>query len=426
MRLTASSWHVDWPRLARRTLLIAVAICAVVDLYANSRGIAHGLDFHGGIWKAGQDILAGRSPYTASDAQALLLHSNAFITPPLLAELALPLSALRVSAALVLWNIVCVGALVWALILLGLRDRRVFVVVLCSFPVVASIDLGQPDGLFALAVAVAWRWRDSQRGAVAVGAVVAAKLFFLPLIAWLLVTRRVRLAATAAASAVALLVVSWACIGFKGLSNYPHLLAADARAFETRSHSVVAAVMRMGASEQLARPLAMAIALLVALAIVRAARGSDLGWFAAALLAGLFSSPILWSHYLVVLLVPLAIAVNGMDPVWTLAAAFWLSPLEPPSSNVQVVLVLVSASGIALVAAFRDRQRSRSLDVRLGRTSGSSVSECMGRGYGAATDPPSPPSAAVNAFAGLESRVRKEVNSEDAQPFQRRPVTASH
>jgi hypothetical protein len=296
------------------------------------------------------DVLEGRSPYPPADPQTLLSRGNQFVTPPPLAILAIPFSLLPFGISVAAWNLSCAVGFAAALRVLGIRDWRVYAVAVCSWPFVISLIMGQPDGLFALLAAIAWRWRDSPQGAAACGALIAAKLFALPLLLWLLVTRRFRLAAVAAASAAGLLAASWACIGFKGLVGYPKLLVADARAFETRSHSVVAAAMRVGASEQVARLAAVTFAALVALAIVRAARRSDFGYFAAALLVGLLASPLMWSHYLVLLLVLLAIARPQLDAVWLLTPIFYLSPIEPPPSEVQVILVLLATTVLAIRA----------------------------------------------------------------------------
>jgi alpha-1,2-mannosyltransferase len=353
-----SAWGVDWRRLASRALIASLVAAAVITLARNALGSQYGYDFYGGMWKAGQDLLAGRSPYLAPNAHQLLVAGNSLITPPLLAVVAIPFSVLPFGLGVALWNLVCAAAFAGALVLLGVRDRRVVVIALCSFPFVSSLILGQPDGLFALAAAAAWRWRDSWRGAIAVGVLIAAKLLAWPLLLWLLVTRRVKCSAIALCTAVALLLLSWAPIGFKGLVDYPQLLAADARAFATRSHSVVAGAMRLGVSEQLATVLAIAVAAAVAVAIIRAARGSDRGYFAAAIAAGLLASPLLWSHYLVLLFVPLAIGRPRKDQLWLLSAAFWLSPIEP-AHGWQIGLVLLTATTIAIGASASSRLGTR-------------------------------------------------------------------
>jgi hypothetical protein len=362
-------WEIDWHRLGRWALMSSLVIVAAITLYRNATGTQYGFDFHGGIWRAGQDVLAGRSPYLAPYAHNLLVIGNAYIDPPLLAVLSIPFSILPFALGVALWNLVCVAALVSALMLLGVRDRWVYLLALCSFPFMSSLILGQPDGLFALAGAVAWRYRDSLPGALAVGVLIAAKLLAWPLLLWLLVTRRIRCSAIAVVSAAALLLLSWAAIGFKGLVDYPKLLAADAHAFETRSNGVVAGVMRLGASQQLATGLAIACAAAVVLAIVHVARRSDQGYFAAAIVAGLLVSPVLWSHYLVLLLVPLAACRPRLDRVWLLTAAFWLSPFENPHAW-QIGLVLITVTTIAIASSSVAHLRVRSVTRSESRSSG--------------------------------------------------------
>jgi hypothetical protein len=340
---------VDLRRVERRAAtpfaLLALAFAAFT-LYANARGSQYGFDFHGGIWKAGQDLLAGRSPYPDADAGGLLVPGNAYVLPPLLGVIAVPFSVLPFTLAIVLWNVVCAAALVAALALLGVRDRRIYLLALCSFPFVASLALGQPDGLLALAAALAWRFRGSWKGGLAVGALIAAKLFAWPLVIWLLATRRFRAAAVAAGSSLLFTGLSWALFGFKGLTAYPRLLAADARAFEVRSHSVVALALRLGASEELGRLLMVGVAVALALIALRVSRGGDLGWFSVALAFGLLTSPILWSHYLTLLFVPLAISRRRADAIWLLTIAFWLSHQEPPAHVWQVGLVLLTIGAV--------------------------------------------------------------------------------
>lgn len=352
-------WEVDWHRLARRAVISGLVIVAVITLCRNALGSQYGFDFRGGIWKAGQDLLAGHSPYLAPDPHRLLVAGNAFIDPPLLALLAIPFSVLPYGTAVVLWNLACTAAFLAALAVLGVRDRRAYMIALCSFPFVSSLALGQPEGLLALAAALAWRYRDSWPGPVAVGVLIAAKLLAWPLLLWLLATRRVRGSAIALGTAAALLALSWAPIGFKGLVDYPKLLAADAHAFAARSHSIVAGAMRLGVSEQIATVLAIACASALALAVLRTARGSDAGYFSAALTAGVLASPLLWSHYLVLLFIPLAIGRPRPDKLWLLTAAFWLSPLETNPHGWQIGLVLLTTTAVAVAACSRGREPAR-------------------------------------------------------------------
>jgi hypothetical protein len=89
--------------------LTALALCR------NALGSQYGFDFHG-IWKAGEELALGRTPYIAPDAHALLVHGNAFIPPPPLAVLAIPFSIFPFGVAVALWNLTSVAALVAGLV----------------------------------------------------------------------------------------------------------------------------------------------------------------------------------------------------------------------------------------------------------------------------------------------------------------------
>jgi alpha-1,2-mannosyltransferase len=276
---------------------------------------------------------------------------NAFIPPPMFAVLAIPFALLPWTLAVVLWNLVCVSCFAGSLYLVGVRDWRLFVLASCSFPFVSSLGFGQTEGPLALGIAAAWRWRTSPSGAIAVGAVVAAKLLVWPLIIWLLLTRGLRATGLALASAAALLGAGWACIGFKGLLAYPSLLVADAHAFEERTHSITSGLMRLGASIAPAQMLAVLIACLVVIATLRGSGSSERSLFLTAIAFSLLSSPLLEMHYITLLLIPLAIVRPRLDLLWLFAInVFWLSPLEPPRTVWQIALVLLSVTVVVMRA----------------------------------------------------------------------------
>jgi hypothetical protein len=236
---------------------------------------------------------------------------------------------------------------------MGVRDWRIYVLALVSVPMLDSLANGQPDAVFALAGAMTWRYRDSWPGGIAAGSLIAAKLLAWPLVIWLLVTRRFTSLAVTLSTAIALLLGSWACIGFKGLAQYPSLLVADARAFETwpSSYSLTHAIAPLGLSSGATRVLAASLAAALACAIIAFARRQDQGWFAAAIVFGLLSSPILWPHYLVVLFVPLVFAGRRRLTIWIAAlTCFWLSMLPMPSGEGRAILVPLGLTALAIFA----------------------------------------------------------------------------
>jgi hypothetical protein len=147
-------------------------------------------------------------------------------------------------------------------------------------------------------------------------------------------------------------------IGFKGLSQYPRLLSADATAFQARSRSVVAATLGLGTTTHAARILALLVAATVAAIVWRLASDRDLGAFAAAVAFGLLSSPILWMHYLVVLFAPLAVAHRRANAVWLLPLAYWISPTDLPAPAWKITFVLAITATLSVLAARRPRPRT--------------------------------------------------------------------
>lgn len=316
-------WDVSWARLWRTSALLTIPAIALVQLAAEIVGHDdYGGDFRAGILPAGRAVLNGSSPYPAANAHRLLVLLHSFVTPPPLAMLAAPLSVLPFPPAVALWNLTCATALILALRVMGVRNKWIYLLAVCSFPFFDSLENGQPDGLFALAAALAWRYRDSWQGALAAAFLIAAKLLAWPLLIWMLATKRIRSFKITVGTTVLLLSGTWAVIGFKGLAQYPSLMAADAKAFEAfpTSSSLVQALSPLGLSIADTRILGVLIALALSATIVVLSRGSDEGWFSGALTFGLLCSPIVWLHYVVVLFVPLAFARRRPVVMWAVIA----------------------------------------------------------------------------------------------------------
>jgi alpha-1,2-mannosyltransferase len=351
-----------------RMLVFAFAVlfpfAAGLEIFTNVGLHLWGFDYHGGLWQGGRDILAGRNPYPQRIGEQLLASGNAMMTPPLLALINLPLAALPLLAAIGLWNVVQVLALVAALYLCGVRDWRGYVLALASFPFVATVTLGQPEGFFALALALIWRFRDRWEGGVVLGVLIAAKLFPWPLVLWFLLTRRYRNAAMSVAVGAGTLVASWAVIGFKGMSGYPRLLSTDADAYAPHSHAILSVLTREGLTLHAARLVAVVLALAVSALLIRRARGSDTGTFAALVVAGLLLSPIMWMHYLVLLLVPLAVAHPRPNRWWLAYCLFWLSPNENRASVLQLLLVLALVCVLGAASRTAEAEEREAVDYR--------------------------------------------------------------
>ncbi len=213
---------------------------------------------------------------------------------------------------------------------LGVRDWRCYGVVLLWYPVLQNFLLGSITSLLALGLAIVWRYRDSRRAApVTLAALIAAKIFLWPLLVWLGVSRRWLIGVRALGLAIAGLFLSWALIGFAGLGSYLRLLDELSRLEQWKSYSAVALGMALGLTGGESRALALAACALVLLAIVlvqrRGREHADKQAFVLAIAAAFFFSPIVWTHYLALLVVPIAITRPKLSPIWFVPLAMWAS-----------------------------------------------------------------------------------------------------
>ena len=124
--------------------------------------------------------------------------------------------------------------------------------------------------------------------------------------------------------------LGWAIIGFAGLADYPELLRvlADARAGARLLARLGRAWRSASGRARRARPRWRVGAGLIALCWREGRRGFDERSLALALAAALALSPIVWLHYFVLLLVPIALARRTFGPIWLIPALFWITPFE--------------------------------------------------------------------------------------------------
>jgi len=333
-------------------------------------GLGFGFDFRATIYDAGRALLAGHSPYPAASVPALVGRPT-FVYPPLLLWLDAPISLLPYHAAYVVWALLLGGAIALALRLVGVRDPRCYIVALICLPTIDGLALGNVTLLLVLGLAAVWRWRDRALVCgVLVGLVVGVKLLLWPVVVWLLVTRRFRATAAAAAVGAVAVLGSWALIGFAGLGDYPKLLSIVANTTAgPRAYSILALVKLAGGSGAVGALLERAVGLAVLAygARVAAERDGDRRAFSAVIVAALIISPVIWLHYFALLLVPIALIAPRLGPAWALMALYfpvlWLPQhrialpgadtlvgFAPSATRLVVPLCLLALVGVATTA----------------------------------------------------------------------------
>ncbi|MGH3066322.1 MAG: glycosyltransferase 87 family protein [Gaiellaceae bacterium] len=279
--------------------------------------------------QAGEAVSRGDSPYVEPDVAIAEGRPAPYVYPPVLAFLVAPLTLLPdtvrgSSTPGILFTLVLIACTVGALWALDVRDWRCYPVALLYPVTLENLEYGAIGPALALLVALGWRYRDrAPRASAAIGAAVVLKVFLWPLIVWLAATRRWKAAAGAAATTFGLALVSWAAIGFRGLADYPSLLRRLSDVEAERSYSAFAILRTIDVPETAARVIVVALCVgLLALAW-RAARAAesepderDRRALTLALAAGFVLTPILWLHYLVLLVVPIALARPRLSMLW--------------------------------------------------------------------------------------------------------------
>jgi hypothetical protein len=283
------------------------------------------------------------------------------VYPPLLAYVLIPFTLLPETVAAVLAVVGAAAILGATLAILGVRDLRCYGAALLWAPTVNALHMASSSVLVVLAAALAWRYRATVWPlAAAVGLGIATKIILWPLLVWTLATRRFRPTVLAVLVGGGVTLTLWALLAFEGLERYPALLRRLAELEAEDSYSLVGAFSALGAGDAGARAISIAVGVgLLALCVVYARRGDDSRSFTAALAAALAFSPIVWLHYFVLLLVPLAIARPRFSAVWLLPLLLWLTPLNGNGESIQPLLPGLVAAAVFALVLFEPERRLR-------------------------------------------------------------------
>jgi hypothetical protein len=348
--------------------LFAVLPAALLAAFlAAAIGNDYAFDFHQ-FWQGGRDVLDGVSPYPtaaqiAAAGDSLDPHGiqDVFRFPyPAGAAVAMvPFGALPFGLAAAILTVLLVGATIASLRVLGVSDWRCYGVVFIWMTTLGAIRLGTLTPLLVLALAMAWRYRDRTRiVAAAVAFAIVLKLFLWPLAVWLAATRRFAAAALTLVLAAAVTLLAWLAIGLDGLTDYPDLVRKLTDVVGDRGYSLdaLAASAGGGSAGVVLRMGAAAIALAAVVAVAR--RGGDASGFALALAAAVLATPIVWLHYFMLLLVPIAIARPRLSPLWFVPLAYWVTPFQESDGELWRIAVGLGTAAIAFALALRMRPTS--------------------------------------------------------------------
>jgi alpha-1,2-mannosyltransferase len=303
---------------------------------------------------AGHALVHGQSPYVEPTVR-LLTGDDRFVYP---APFALPFAMFNLfgpTVSTLIYLALSVSAVILAVRLLGVTDWRCYGAALLGAGTYGSFCVGSIGPFLLLAVAAGWRYRDRTSAGIWLALAAAAKLFLWPVLVWLIATRRFRATAAAAATLVSIVGV-WAMLDLHGLREYASTLRVLDAVEGWTSYSPGAFAISAGAPTWVAHATAITIAALgvVALVLIRDERKS----LEAAVAVSLLATPILWMHYLILLVIPIALARPRLAVMWALPIVLWVT--HKPESNgilwrIAFAIVVIS---ITTVAAIRKRHHA--------------------------------------------------------------------
>jgi alpha-1,2-mannosyltransferase len=359
----ASRRRAVWGLAAQHALFAVVPVLFTIWMCRYSLGHhSFAIDFHHEFWPAAQRVLHGLTPYSRTWMN--ISGGVAFPYPALTALAFGPFALLNHGVAD--WGFTAVNMLSALLTLwvLNVRDWRLYGLLMILWPVVLAWQAANLTLVLGLGIACLWRKRDHPLVAGALVAVmISLKPFAWPLGLWLLATRRYRALLYAAACGLAVNAVSWAVIGFNQLHAYTQLDAAVNHVMDRRGYSIMSLVMQLGGGRSLAYAIGIAVAALVGVAcLIAGRRGNAKAALALCVAVCLLATPVLWTHYFALLIVPLALYRPRLDRVWLLMLLFYACPGDGP--RVWQIAVALATTAIVVGLLLYSPGPPASLDRR--------------------------------------------------------------
>lgn len=347
---------------------LPIAAVAVSALFAGAvlaaAGDTLGYDFLA-YWAAARRAIEGQAIYDLTYQRAG--GFGLFLYPPTFLPLVLPFGLLSAAAATWAWIAAMTAALLAGIRLLPVPVPLRWAILLLAgldWPVLYTLKLGQVTPLLFLLAVLGWRGVEAERerprlaprllgAAAAVGA--AIKLQPGLLLAWAAVTGRWRALLAGIATLVLLAVVATLVAGLPAWWDYVSLIRQVTDPVTTEHNVTPGWVAHgLGLSAEAAGAVQLGVVALALGAVLLSTRVSrPAPSYLLALTASQVVSPVLWDHYAMLLLLPVAwLLADGRR--WAalipLATSLPLVPLTPLAAYP----VLFGATAVALLAAGRD------------------------------------------------------------------------
>ena len=351
-------------RLARAALPVVAILSFVLGLTATLAvaGDTLGFDFLA-YHQAAARLLAGQPLYDMSYTQTG--GFGLFYYPPTFAPFLLPFGILSATTATWSWIAISIGAFVIGVAAMPTSRTVHWTTLLLagwSFPFVYGVKLGQVGPVLFCLFALGWRWLDRQIPLGIVGALGAAiKLQPGLVLVWALLTLRLRAVLAGASTLIVLAVLTTVLAGPDAWSDFLTLIRTVSDPIRTAHNFTPGAIaFAAGSSPELAGLIQLASTVGVVVLLLMSIRwATDEASYMIAVVASQLVSPIVWDHYAMLLLLPVAyLLASGRwwAVVIPLVTAWPLVGITPPVAYPILFWVTMVATFLVGHAAIDPRQ----------------------------------------------------------------------
>ena len=287
-----------------------------------------------------------------------------FYYPPPFVLLAIPLTLLDPGTAAAVFAGILLVAFIAAVAILPVSMRIKWVVLLLggmSWPLVYAIKLGQVGPILLLLFAFGWRWMDRPwRIGTATAIGIAIKIQPALILGWALLTGRRRAVVAGLAVFAVLALAATLVAGPSSWVDQATLLARVSKPIDTpHNYTPGRIAFEAGASQAVAWAVQIANWAFVAVVVLYAIRrATPVASYLSVVIASQLISPILWDHYALMLLLPVAYLLSR-GHWWAIAIPLVTSDLLVGITPHVAYPVVFWVSLIAVVWVGRSEQRAR-------------------------------------------------------------------
>ncbi len=288
---------------------------------------------------------------------------NYYYTPPPGIVIG-PLSLLGDELAVTIWFLLHIAALAVACALMPVPvwvRLAAFGVAASSYGVTRDLVLGNVSVLLLLPLSAAWRWLDRPTGSVAQALAMTVRPMLGVLLIWQLLRRQWRAVAWTIASGLVIIALSLPFVGIEGYRDYLIVLRNLSGLTGVANNYDLSSTALMLGADQAGAKLALLASYAVGIAAIGLSlrRDREVG-FMVTITASLLLAPLLWDHYLSMLVLPAAfLAARGRAWALALPLASWL-PGE--------MLPFVVLAAVFLPFLARDAEPEQASALRLAAT----------------------------------------------------------